>query len=92
MGELRESVINLLESFGFYRAIGTRILHDGALINVDDGLHIQMHDLTQEMGLQIVREESIDEPKRRSRLWDSTEIYDVLDNNVVRNLFFLYHM
>ncbi|KAK4269098.1 hypothetical protein QN277_022301 [Acacia crassicarpa] len=81
-GELTESVINLLDSFGFHGAIGIRILHDRALIDVDDGWHIKMHDLIQEMGLQIVREESINEPGRRSRLWDSAEIYDVLDNNV----------
>ncbi|KAI9119689.1 hypothetical protein K1719_009078 [Acacia pycnantha] len=81
-GELTEFVINLLDSFGFHGAIGIRILHDKALINVDDDWHIKMHDLIQEMGLQIVREESIDEPEGRSRLWDSTEIYDVLGNNV----------
>ncbi|KAI9119782.1 hypothetical protein K1719_009171 [Acacia pycnantha] len=80
-GQLTESVINLLDSFGFSGAIGIRILHDKALVNVDDGSDIKMHDLIQEMGLQIVREESIDEPGRRSRLWDFTEIYDVLDNN-----------
>ncbi|KAI9119841.1 hypothetical protein K1719_009230 [Acacia pycnantha] len=84
-GELKEFVINLLDSFGFHGAIGIRILHDKALINVDDGWHVKMHDLIQEMGLQVVREESIDEPKRRSRLWDSMEIYDVLDNNIGSN-------
>ncbi|KAK4269102.1 hypothetical protein QN277_022305 [Acacia crassicarpa] len=80
-GQLTESVINLLDSFGFNGAISIRILHDKALVNVDDGSDIEMHDLIQEMGLQIVHEESIDEPGRRSRLWDSAEIYDVLDNN-----------
>ncbi|KAI9119826.1 hypothetical protein K1719_009215 [Acacia pycnantha] len=81
-GELTKFVINLLDSFGFHGAIDIRILHDRALINVDDGWHIKIHDLIQEMGLQIVREQSIDEPEKRSRLWDFAEIYDVLDNNV----------
>ncbi|KAI9119867.1 hypothetical protein K1719_009256 [Acacia pycnantha] len=67
-GELKEFVINLLDSFGFHGVIGIRILHDKALINVDNGRHMKMHDSIQEMGLQIVREESIDEPERRSRL------------------------
>ncbi|KAK4269101.1 hypothetical protein QN277_022304 [Acacia crassicarpa] len=80
--EWKEFVINLLDSFGFEGDNGIRILRDKALINVDDGWHIKMHDLIQEMGLQIVREESIDEPGRRSRLWDYAEICDVLDNNV----------
>ncbi|KAI9118601.1 hypothetical protein K1719_010933 [Acacia pycnantha] len=35
-GELTEFVINLLDSFGFHGAIGIRILHDKALINVDN--------------------------------------------------------
>ena len=42
-----------------------------------------MHDLIQEMGWEIVRQESI-EPGRRSRLRDAEEVYDVLKNNKVR--------
>ncbi|XP_054782149.1 disease resistance protein RML1B-like [Prosopis cineraria] len=44
-----------------------------------------MHDLIQEMGLQIVREESIDELGARSRLSDFGEICDVLANNAGTN-------
>ncbi|RHN40011.1 putative leucine-rich repeat domain, L domain-containing protein [Medicago truncatula] len=40
-----------------------------------------MHDLLQEMGRQIVREESIKNPGQRSRLWNASEICDVLTNN-----------
>ncbi|XP_028752135.1 disease resistance protein RML1B-like [Neltuma alba] len=81
-GELTELVINLLDNFGFYGAIGIRTLHDKALINAGDGLRVEMHDLIQEMGLQIAREESTEEPERRRRLWDSEEIYDVLTSNM----------
>ncbi|XP_028752097.1 disease resistance-like protein DSC1 [Neltuma alba] len=80
-GELTKSVISLLDSFGFDGDIGIRTLHDKALIEVY-GLCVKMHDLIQEMGLQIVREESIDEPERRSRLCNFEEIYDILANNM----------
>ncbi|RHN40008.1 putative leucine-rich repeat domain, L domain-containing protein [Medicago truncatula] len=40
-----------------------------------------MHDLIQEMGREIVREESIKNPGERSRLWNAGEICDVLTNN-----------
>ncbi|KAL9436700.1 hypothetical protein AB3S75_022698 [Citrus x aurantiifolia] len=39
-----------------------------------------MHDLLQEMGQTIVREES-EEPGERSRLWDHEDVYDVLTKN-----------
>ncbi|GAY32872.1 hypothetical protein CUMW_274300 [Citrus unshiu] len=39
-----------------------------------------MHDLLQEMGQTIVREES-EEPGNRSRLWDRKDVYDVLTKN-----------
>ena len=49
------------------------------------GGEVEMHDLIQEMGHQIVREENINEPEKRSRLWDPNEIYNVLKNCEVRN-------
>ena len=42
-----------------------------------------MHDLIQEMGWNIVQQESIEDPGRRSRLWDPEEVYDVLKYNRV---------
>ncbi|XP_044469709.1 disease resistance protein RPP2B-like [Mangifera indica] len=42
---------------------------------------ITMHDLLEEMGREIVRQESIDNPGKRSRLWDHDEIFSVLKNN-----------
>ncbi|KAL4292388.1 hypothetical protein AHAS_Ahas18G0023100 [Arachis hypogaea] len=37
-----------------------------------------MHDLIREMGREIVREECLDDPGKRSRLWDSCDTYIVL--------------
>lgn len=41
-----------------------------------------MHNLIQEMGRKIVLEES-EEPGKRSRLWDPTDVLDVLKNDKV---------
>ncbi|MCH85944.1 TMV resistance protein N-like, partial [Trifolium medium] len=41
-----------------------------------------MHALIQEMGREIVRQESTKDPGRRSRLYDHKEVYDVLKNNM----------
>ncbi|KAI9119699.1 hypothetical protein K1719_009088 [Acacia pycnantha] len=80
-GMLKERLITLLDSYNFYGAIGIRTLCDKALIKANDHMPIDFHDLIQEMGWEIVHEESINEPGRRSRLWDCEEIYDVLANN-----------
>ncbi|XP_044469734.1 disease resistance protein RUN1-like [Mangifera indica] len=42
---------------------------------------ITMHDLLEEMGKEIVRRESIDNPGERSRLWDHEDIFSVLKYN-----------
>ncbi|KAG4969913.1 hypothetical protein JHK85_036334 [Glycine max] len=62
--------------------IGTRSLLDKALISItSDGDHVDMHDLIQQMGREVVRQESIENPGQRSRLWNPEEVYDVLTNN-----------
>ena len=42
-----------------------------------------MHDLIQEMGKEIVRQES-KRPSDRSRLWNHEDIYQVFKENTVR--------
>ncbi|GKC76876.1 TMV resistance protein N-like protein, partial [Tanacetum coccineum] len=55
------------------------VLVDKSLITICEG-RIQMHNLVQEMGRKIVLEES-EEPGKRSRLWDPTDVLDVLKND-----------
>lgn len=42
-----------------------------------------MHDLVQEMGQKVVRQQCIDNPGKRSRLWMPDDIYTILRNNRV---------
>ncbi|XP_019446055.1 PREDICTED: disease resistance protein TAO1-like isoform X1 [Lupinus angustifolius] len=76
-GHKKRNVLNLLVSYGLHAVIGLRTLQDKALITIREGA-VGMHDLIQHMGHEIIRQESIDEPGRRSRLWDPEQIYDVL--------------
>jgi hypothetical protein len=46
---------------------------------------LNMHDLIQDMGREIVRQEEPNNPAKRSRLWLHQDIIDVLSaNNSVR--------
>ncbi|KAB2631679.1 TMV resistance protein N-like [Pyrus ussuriensis x Pyrus communis] len=73
-------VTKILDSFGFHSDIGIRVLSDKSLISVSYNM-LWMHDLLQEMGWEIVRQESRSEPGKRSRLWLFEDVYDVLVNN-----------
>ena len=85
----RSRVTEILNACGFFADIGIRNLLGKALVTITPANDIKMHDLIQEMGRQIVREESIKNPGQRSRLWNAGEIYDVLTNNNVRMIYTL---
>jgi dihydroxyacetone kinase-like predicted kinase len=56
---------------------GLERLKDKALITISKDNVISMHDIIQEMGREVVRQESSEDPSKRSRLWDPDEICDV---------------
>ncbi|XP_006600001.1 disease resistance protein RPV1 [Glycine max] len=59
-------------------AIG--VLIDKSLIKVDAD-RVILHDLIEDMGKEIVRQESPREPGKRSRLWFPDDIVEVLEEN-----------
>lgn len=65
--------------------VGARIddLVDKSLITINYKKEVYMHDLVQEMGREIIRQQSIKEPGKRSRLWIAQDIYHVFKNNTV---------
>ncbi|KAJ4722982.1 Disease resistance protein (TIR-NBS-LRR class) family [Melia azedarach] len=73
-------VIEFLEASGFSAKIGMSVLIDKCLITVSNHM-ITMHELLQEMGKEIIRQESLDDPGKRSRLWNHEDIYEVLTYN-----------
>ncbi|XP_059663792.1 disease resistance protein RUN1-like [Cornus florida] len=62
------------------KAFGIEILRERCLINISKNNHLSMHDLIQEMGREIVCQES-DDLRRRNRLWSYEDIYEVFTEN-----------
>ena len=58
-------------------------LIDKSLITLTRDNRLEMHDLLQEMGWQIVRKTS-KEPGKRSRLWEQKDISHILKWETVR--------
>ncbi|KAJ8759241.1 hypothetical protein K2173_006761 [Erythroxylum novogranatense] len=61
--------------------VGLSVLVDKSLVTISENDVLDMHDLLQEMGRQIVRQESNNDPRCRSRLWDTEEIRRVFEEN-----------
>lgn len=81
-GEDKDRVEDILESCGYHPRIGIDNLINKSLITISRK-KLWLHDLLEEMGREIVRRESFEEPGRRSRLWFSEDILHVLKNNTV---------
>ncbi|XP_039687948.1 disease resistance protein RPV1-like [Medicago truncatula] len=88
-GEHKIFIIDLLEACEFFAESGIEVVLDKALIQVKPNWHsyaklevdsLHIHDLLQEMGQEIVNQESIN-PGKRSRLWRAKEISDILKEN-----------
>ncbi|CAN6720180.1 unnamed protein product [Malus baccata var. baccata] len=66
-GMQKEIAIEILDGCGLYPHPGIRVLIERALITVSWRGKLEMHDSLQEMGREIVRQQNIKEPGRRSR-------------------------
>ena len=83
-------VKKILDYLGLYPEIGLRDLIDKSLLKLN-WAHLQMHDLLQEMGRDIVRQECPkEELGKRSRLWLYEDIDNVLTKNTVRDYLKIY--
>nr|XP_023874309.1 disease resistance-like protein DSC1 [Quercus suber] len=80
-GHFKDYVVDILNSCELYPVIGIRKLIDKCLINVDRFNKLWMHDLLQQMGKEIVRQESPEKPELRSRLWYYEDVFEVLMEN-----------
>ncbi|KAL3007977.1 hypothetical protein AAZX31_07G007000 [Glycine max] len=76
----KDHVIRILDACDFAATSGIEVLEDKALITVSNSNIIQMHDLMQKMGLEIVREECKGDPGQRTRLKDK-EAREVIEKN-----------
>jgi len=82
MGFKIDRITRILESRGFNAGIGISVLIERSLISVSRD-QVWMHNLLQIMGKEIVRCESPEEPRRRSRLWTYEDVCLALMDSTV---------
>ncbi|PRQ55354.1 putative winged helix-turn-helix DNA-binding domain-containing protein [Rosa chinensis] len=82
-GKDKDRVTQILDYCQLNPVIGLSVLADRSLITISNN-ELSMHDLLQEMGWEIVREQSPTYPGKRSRLWSHEDINNVLESDKVR--------
>ncbi|EEF37479.1 ATP binding protein, putative [Ricinus communis] len=80
IGTDRDYAVKILDGCGFFPEIGISVLIQRSLVTVDSKNKLSMHDLLRDMGREIVRELSPNQPGKRSRLWFQEDVLDVLSN------------
>ena len=90
IGKDRNYATQILNGCGLHAGIGISRLIELSLLRVDKNNKLDMHNLIRDMGREIVREESPDEPGNRSRLWLRDNVIDVLRNHRVRIFYPVY--
>ena len=71
-------VVSILQTLYDQPIIDIDVLKEKSLITTSWGKKLQMHDLLQELGREIVRRESPENPSQQSRLWLGEEIFHML--------------
>ena len=79
----REYVEAMLDSCNLHPNIGIQRLIEKCLVTIDQFDKLWMHDLIQQMGREIVRQESPQLLGTRSRLWCYEDAFEVLTKNKV---------
>ncbi|XP_057987886.1 disease resistance protein RPV1-like isoform X2 [Hevea brasiliensis] len=81
VGMDKDYVVKILDECGFYTVVGLQNLIDRCLITVNEHKQIMMHQLIRDMGREIVRQESPEDPGKRSRLWNHGDALTALKEN-----------
>ena len=78
-----DEVADILDACDLYPVPGIKKLIEKCLLTIE-GNTLWMHDLLQQMGREIVQQESQGNPGQCSRLWNYEEALDVLIEDVVK--------
>ncbi|KAJ4716798.1 TIR-NBS-LRR disease resistance protein [Melia azedarach] len=81
IGMDKDYVLQILNGCGFSSEIDFHVLTQRCLLVIDEDNRLRMHDLVRDMGREIVRQESLKYPGKRSRLWFHEDVLDVLANH-----------
>ncbi|KAI9081637.1 hypothetical protein K1719_036373 [Acacia pycnantha] len=71
-------VTQILDGCQLHATWGLQILIERSLVKIGTNNKLEMHDLLQEMGEEIIRESSPKDPEKRSRLWFHEDVLEVL--------------
>ena len=79
----KDFVLRILDGCNLYATSVVPVLSDRCLITV---IHnkVQMHDLIQQMGWTVIREEYPRDPNKWNRLWDLNDIHNAFSSKKVR--------
>nr|XP_025884979.1 TMV resistance protein N-like isoform X2 [Solanum lycopersicum] len=76
-GKDKDYAVRILDGCGFFSVIGIQILVDRCLLEIDHN-KLMVHQLLQDMGREIIREESPWEPSSQSRIWKHKDAFNIL--------------
>ncbi|CAN1263302.1 TMV resistance protein N [Linum perenne] len=72
-GEDKDYIVSILEGCGFVGGYGLEVLLRRSLVSIQDN-KVWMHELLQQMGWEVVKQESYNDAGRRSRLWNHQDV------------------
>ncbi|KAI6689916.1 hypothetical protein NL676_026744 [Syzygium grande] len=78
IGEEKVNATYMWKACDFYPKSGVLVLIQLSLIKIVDGDKLWMHDQLRDLGREIVRQECLQDPGKRSRLWCPTTAFDVV--------------
>nr|XP_048330800.1 disease resistance protein RPV1-like [Ziziphus jujuba var. spinosa] len=84
VGEEVNYAIKVLGTSNLCPIIGIGVLTDLSLINIENN-RLRMHNLIEEVGKEIVRQESL-EAGKRSRLWSPDDVFHVFSESTGANM------
>ncbi|CAL9009299.1 unnamed protein product [Prunus brigantina] len=91
IGKDKDFSSTVLDECEFATNIGIQNLVDRCLLIIDRFNKLTMHQLLQDMGKGIIREESPEDPGKRTRVWNK-DASNVLRKLTVRNMFFYVYL
>ncbi|PWA82546.1 toll/interleukin-1 receptor (TIR) domain-containing protein [Artemisia annua] len=81
IGKETEVTEAILKDCGVHPSYGIKKLIERCLLTIGLGKELKMHQLLQDMGRDIVRQESPDKPWKRSRVWNHEESLNILQED-----------
>ena len=90
VGKGRAYVTKILNGNGIDADSGIKVLLERSLLKVNKNNKLEMHPLLRQMGRQIIRQISRNQPENNSQLWFDSDAKYIRSEHTVRT-FFIYH-